>query len=100
MLGTPLGLWISFIVLVLTLLIFDLCVLNRRDHVIEVKESLKLSAFYLALGLLFGVWVWYTKGTQSMGEYYTGYLVEESLSLDNLFVMAVIFSYFAIPRRF
>ncbi|MDF2445272.1 MAG: integral rane protein TerC family [Moraxellaceae bacterium] len=96
-LGKPLWLWLVFLGTVLSLLAFDLGVLNRKDHVIGVKESLKLSAFYIAAGLLFGLYVWYQLGAVSAVNYYTGFLVEKSLSLDNVFVISLIFTFFAVP---
>ena len=97
-LGQPIWLWLSFIVIVLALLVFDLGVLHKKDHEIEVGESLKLSAFYISAGLLFGCWVWWYLGPVSGMEYFTGFLIEKSLSLDNVFVISLIFTYFAIPR--
>lgn len=97
--GKPVWIWLIFIGVVLTLLVLDLGVLNRRDHVIEVGESLKLSAFYIAVALLFGGWVWYSMGSEAGLQYYTGFFVEKSLSLDNVFVISLIFSYFAVPRE-
>ncbi|MBM5573376.1 TerC family protein [Deefgea sp. CFH1-16] len=97
-LGQPVWLWLSFIAIVLTLLIFDLGVLHKQDHEIGVRESLKLSAFYITAGLLFGGWVWWYLGSVSGMEYFTGFLIEKSLSLDNVFVISLIFTYFAIPR--
>jgi tellurite resistance protein TerC len=96
-LGKPVWLWLVFMGTVLSLLAFDLGVLNRKDHVIGVKESLKLSAFYIAAGLLFGLYVWYQLGAVSAVNYYTGFLVEKSLSLDNVFVISLIFTFFAVP---
>jgi tellurite resistance protein TerC len=92
--------WIVFFIIVIALLAFDLGVLNRTDHEIGIKESLWLSAFYIAIALLFGLGVWHYMGTQSAIEYYTGFLVEKSLSLDNVFVFALIFSFLAIPREY
>jgi tellurite resistance protein TerC len=97
-LGTPVWLWLVFMGVVLALLAFDLGVLNRRDHEIGVRESLKLSAFYLTAGLLFGLWVWWHRGAVAAVNYYTGFMVEESLSLDNIFVISLIFTYLGIPR--
>ncbi|WP_455171541.1 TerC family protein [Azospirillum largimobile] len=97
--GKPIWIWLVFVGVVLTLLVLDLGVLNRRDHVIEVGESLKLSAFYIAVALLFGGWVWYSMGSEAGLQYYTGFFVEKSLSLDNVFVISLIFSYFAVPRE-
>lgn len=97
-LGQPIWLWLSFIGIVLALLAFDLGVLHKEDHEIGVAESLKLSAFYITAGLLFGAWVWWYLGSVSGMEYFTGFLIEKSLSLDNVFVISLIFTYFAIPR--
>lgn len=96
-LGKDVWVWAIFIGFVGFLLVMDLFVLNRKDHVISFLESMRLSAFYIGLALLFGVWVWIDMGADSAIDYYTAYVVEESLSLDNLFVMSVIFSYFGIP---
>jgi tellurite resistance protein TerC len=85
---------------VAVLLALDLGVLHRKQHEIEVRESLVLSAFYIALGLAFGGWVWWIMGPTSAKEYVTGFVVEKSLAMDNVFVIAMIFSYFAIPRLY
>ncbi|XZG69860.1 TerC family protein [Chitinibacteraceae bacterium HSL-7] len=92
--------WIIFGVIVIALLVFDLGVLHKDDHEIGVAESLKLSAFYIAAGLSFGGYVWYTKGATAGMEYYTGFLVEKSLSMDNVFVISLIFTALAIPRQY
>ncbi|MEJ2793414.1 TerC family protein [Iodobacter sp. LRB] len=97
-LGQPVWLWLSFIAIVLALLFFDLGVLHKKDHEIGVGESLKLSAFYITAGILFGGWVWWYLGAVSGMQYFTGFLIEKSLSLDNVFVISLIFTYFAIPR--
>ncbi len=97
-LGTPLWLWFSFIAIVIALLVFDLGVLNKTDHEIGVAESLKLSALYISLGVGFGGFVWYQLGEQPAVEYLTAFVVEKTLALDNVFVIALIFSYFAVPR--
>jgi tellurite resistance protein TerC len=99
-LGKDVWLWLMFIGIVIALLVFDLGVLNRKDHEIEVKESLWLSAGYIAIALLFGAWVWWYMGPTSGMHYYTGFLIEKSLALDNVFVIALIFTYFAIPRMY
>jgi tellurite resistance protein TerC len=99
-LGHAAWFWLSFGAVVFTLLFVDLFVLNKKDHVIELKESLRLTAIYIALGLLFGLWVWYSDGSSQAADYYTVWLLEQSLSMDNLFVMSVIFSSFAIPREY
>ena len=99
-LGTATWLWLVFLAIVLALLVFDLGVLHRDQHEIEVRESLLLYGGYFSVGVLFGVWVWFELGAQSAIEFYTGFLVEQSLSMDNVFVMAMIFGFFAIPRRY
>lgn len=99
-LGKQAWVWLVFIGIVVTLLAFDLGVLHKDDHEIEVKESLLLSAGYISVALIFGAWVTWYFGAQSGMEYYTGFLIEKSLSMDNVFVIALIFSYFAIPRLY
>ena len=99
-LGTAVWLWLVFISVVIALLSFDLGVLHRDNHEIGVKESLWLSAGYISAGLLFGLWVWVQKGGDAGMDFYTGFLIEKSLSMDNVFVIALIFSYFAIPRQY
>ena len=99
-LGKPTWVWLAFVGLVAALLAFDLGVLHRDDHEIGVRESLLLSAGYIAVALIFGAWVWWYLGSTSGMEYYTGFLIEKSLSMDNVFVIALIFSYFAIPRQY
>ncbi len=96
-LGTPAWAWLAFLTIVVVLLAFDLGVLNKKDHVIGVKESLKLSALYLSAGLLFGLWVWFEMGSEKGMQFYTGFLIEKSLSLDNIFVISLIFATLAIP---
>ena len=99
-LGHAAWLWLSFVVIVVILLSLDLGVLHRDDREIEVKESLWLSAGYIGIAVIFGSWVWWYLGAQSGMEYFTGYLIEKSLSMDNVFVIALIFTYFAIPRQY
>lgn len=98
-LGTPVWLWLGFLGLVLGLLAFDLGILNKGSKEIGVRESLKLSALYIALGLGFGGFVWFQLGAGKGLEYVTAFLVEKSLALDNVFVIALIFGFFAIPRH-
>ncbi|KKB08931.1 TerC family protein [Devosia chinhatensis] len=98
-LGQPIWMWLGFLGLVIALLAFDLGVLHRDGQEIEVRESLLLSGFYIALGLAFGGFVWWQLGAQSGVEYLTGFVVEKSLAMDNVFVIAMIFGYLAIPRQ-
>lgn len=99
-LDKPLWMWGGFLGLVLALLIFDLFFLNRKDHEISVKESIRLSLFYVSLAILFGGWIWVDLGPESAYQYYTAWLLEQTLSLDNIFVMSLVFGYFNIPRRY
>jgi tellurite resistance protein TerC len=92
----PTAVWLGFTGLVLALLVLDLGVLNRRSHVLTLKEALSWSGALVALALLFGLFVFWREGTRSALEYYTGYLIELSLSVDNLFVFLLIFSYFGV----
>ena len=99
-LGKPLWMWLAFIGIVIVLLVLDLGVLHRKQREIEVRESLILSAFYIALGLAFGGWVWWYMGETAGIQYITGFVIEKSLAMDNVFVIAMIFAYFAIPRQY
>lgn len=99
-LGTPAWMWALFLSLVLGLLILDLGVLHKESKEIGVKESMWMSAFYIAMGLAFGGWIWFQSGQQPAIEYLTGFVVEKSLAMDNIFIIAMIFSYFAIPRQY
>jgi tellurite resistance protein TerC len=88
--------WLSFTGLVLALLVLDLGVLNRRSHVLTLKEALSWSGGVVVLALGFGLFMLWREGTQQALEYYTGYLIELSLSVDNLFVFLLIFTYFCV----
>lgn len=96
----PVWTWIAFVAAVGLILAFDLGVLHRKSHAIGVKESLGLSAFYIAIGLGFGGIIFWWMGGQAATEYLTGFVVEKSLAMDNIFVIAMIFSYFAIPAAY
>lgn len=99
-LGQAVWLWIVFVAVVVSLLSFDLGILHKKDREIGVTESLWLSGGYIAAAALFGGWLWWQLGSQRGIEYFTGYIIEKSLSMDNVFVIAMIFSFFAIPRQF
>ncbi|HEX8401003.1 MAG TPA: TerC family protein [Allosphingosinicella sp.] len=99
-LGTPLWMWLSFLGIVVTLLTLDLGVLHRKQREIGVRESLVLSSIYVSLGLAFGGWVWWSMGETAGMNYLTGFVIEKSLAMDNVFVIAMIFSYFGIPRLY
>lgn len=97
-LGAPVWMWLGFITIVILLLAFDLGVLHRHHKEIGIKESLLLSAFYITLGLAFSLFVWRSFGQEAAMNYVTGFLLEKTLAMDNVFVIAMIFSSFAIPR--
>ena len=99
-LGTPVWFWLSFIGIVIALTAFDLGILHKEDKEMGIGESLKLSAFYISIALAFGVWVWFQKGADLGLKYYTGFFIEKALSIDNVFVISLIFTYFAIPRKY
>lgn len=99
-LGTPTWMWLTFIATVIVLLALDLGILNRGNREIGVRRSLTLSAFYISLGLAFGGFVWWQMGAESAGLYLTAFIVEKTLAMDNVFVIAMIFTYFAIPRQY
>jgi tellurite resistance protein TerC len=88
--------WLGFTGLVVALLVLDLGVLNRRSHVLSFKEAISWSGGLVTIAHLFGLFVLWQEGTQPALEYYTGYLIELSLSVDNLFVFLLIFSYFGV----
>ena len=99
-LGTPAWFWLSFLGLVVALTAFDLGILHKEDREMGIGESLKLSAFYISVALLFGAWVWYARGPEPGMQYFTGFFIEKALSIDNVFVISLIFSYFAIPAKY
>ena len=99
-LGKPAWMWLGFFAIVAALLALDLGVLHRRPREIGVRESLLLSAGYMTLGLSFGGLVWWQLGETAGLQYLTGFIVEKSLALDNIFVIALIFGFFAIPRLY
>ena len=99
-LGTPVWFWMSFIGIVIALTAFDLGILHKEDREMGISESLKLSVFYISIAMLFGLWVWFQKGADMGMKYYTGFFIEKALSIDNVFVISLIFTYFAIPRMY
>ena len=92
--------WVAFNVFVLVMLAVDLGVLHRRAHEVALKEALVWSGIWIALALLFALGVYSWDGPQSALEFLTGYLIEKSLSVDNIFVFVLIFSYFKVPARY
>lgn len=92
--------WMFFILIVFVLIFLDLGVFNRKDHIMGTKESILYSLFYFSIGMLFGVFIWHEYGNEGAAEYYTGFLIEKTLSLDNIFLISIIFSYFQIPKKY
>ncbi|MFC1931376.1 TerC family protein [Chloroflexota bacterium] len=92
-------LWILFGVIFVVALSLDLFIFQRKTHVIPVKEALKLVTFWVSLALAFAVVLYFVKGPEKGAEFITAYLIEYSLSVDNLFVFLAIFTYFAVPRE-
>ncbi|WP_066558167.1 TerC family protein [Croceicoccus bisphenolivorans] len=99
-LGTPAWFWLAFLGIVAALTAFDLGILHKEDREMGIGESLKLTAFYIGIALLFGGWVWYAKGGEAGMQYYTGFFIEKALSIDNVFVISLIFTFFAIPAKY
>lgn len=98
--GDTVTMWGIFISLVGALLALDLGVFHKEDREIAFKESLIMSSFYLLIALIFGLWVWYIKGLTGFSEYMTGFLIEKSLALDNIFLISLIFTSLSIPSKY
>ena len=99
-LDVPIWLWLGLVGTIVVMLIVDLLLVHRTAHVITIREAAIESAVWISLGLAFGVVLLVGQGAQAGGEYYAGFLIEKSLSIDNVFVWAVIFSFFAVPREY
>jgi tellurite resistance protein TerC len=95
-----LWLWVGFNAFILAMLALDLGVFHRRSHVVTVREALTWTGVWVALALVFNAGLWHFAGGARALEFFTGYVIEKSLSVDNVFVFALLFSYFAVPRRF
>jgi tellurite resistance protein TerC len=91
--------WIAFTALILGILALDLGVFHRKPAVIPIREALWMAAGYIVLALLFNVWVYYSSGYTQAIQFLTGYFVEKALSMDNIMVFVVIFSYFQVPAQ-
>ncbi len=96
----PLTWWVAFNAFVIAMLALDLGVFHRKAHEVRMKEALGWSAVWIAMAMVFNVWVWFQLGPQKGTEFLTGYLIEKSLSVDNVFVFAVLFTYFGIPAQY
>ena len=100
MLGETAWLWIGFNLFVLLMLALDLGVFHRKAHEVSIREALIWSIVWVTLALLFNVGVYYYAGSQKALEFLTGYLIEKSLSVDNIFVFLMIFTYFRVPSLY
>lgn len=89
--------WVGFLALVAVLMAFDLGLFNRESKHIDAKKAIRMTIVWISIAVLFGIFVLFTLGTDKAIEFYTGYIVEESMSIDNLFVFILIFSFFKIP---
>lgn len=98
--GEAAWLWLAFAGIVVGLLVFDIGVLNKDDHVIGLHESILLSSGYIGVALLFGAGVWWRLGELSGAAYFTGYLIEKLLSIDNVYVISLVFTSLAIPAQY
>jgi len=93
-------LWVGFHLFVFAMLALDLGVFHRKAHVVSFRESLTWTVVWISLALLFNLGIWHFRGEQPALEFLTGYLIEYSLSMDNVFVFALIFSYFGVPQEY
>ena len=92
--------WAAFVAFIVAMLLVDLFVLHRDAHEVSLREAAFWSVVWVAMGLAFGALVWAWKGPDAGGEYLAGYLIERALSIDNIFVFALIFSYFGVPAAY
>ena len=93
-------LWSIFNVFIVAMLVVDLIVLHKEDEPVSIKEALYWTGLWIVLALIFGIGVYYYMGSQTALDYYTGYLIEKSLSVDNIFVFLLVFTYFKVPDEF
>ena len=99
-LSVGVGWWVALLAVIAALLLVDLLVVHKVSHEISIREAAIESAVWISIGLSFGLVVWWGFGGGAAGEYYSGYLIEKSLSVDNVFVWALILSYFQVPPRY
>jgi len=99
MLGTPIHVWVVFAIVIAAALVLDLGVFHRKSKKVSLRVALIESAAWIVLSLLFAVYVHFSRGTQAGVAFLTGYLVEKSLSVDNIFVFVLIFRAFQVPER-
>ena len=99
MMGTPMHVWVIFGIAIIVALVLDLGVFHREAHTVQLKEALIESTAWISVALLFNLWLYVSRGPQAGVEFLTGYLVEKSLSVDNIFVFLLIFQAFRIPPK-
>ena len=99
MMGTPIHIWVIFGIAILVALVLDLGVFHRKAHTVQLKEALIESAVWISIALLFNLWLYFSRGPLAGVEFFTAYLVEKSLSVDNIFVFLLIFQAFKIPPK-
>lgn len=92
--------WVIFNIFFISMLVMDLFVFEKKAHTVKVKEALLLTAFWISLSLLFNVLIYFWRGHDAALKYFTGYLLEYSLSVDNIFVFLLIFTYFKVPNQY
>lgn len=92
--------WFVFFTIITALIVLDLGIFNKKDEIISPQKSVKLTIAYLIIGLVFGIYIYFDLGKESAAEYYTGFLIEKTLSLDNIFLISVIFSALSIPQKY
>ncbi len=97
MTDVPVFWWVAFNAFVIVMLSLDLGVFHRKAHTVSIKEALLWSAVWITLALAFNTWVYFEMGWLKATEFFTGYVVEKSLSVDNLFIIAVLFTFFGVP---
>ena len=92
--------WLAFAGIITFMLVLDLGVFHKKSHKVSIKESLAWTAVWICLAMMFNAWVYHKMGQQKGLEFLTGYVIEKSLSVDNIFVISLIFSYFRVPAQF
>ncbi|HEX3126701.1 MAG TPA: TerC family protein [Thermoanaerobaculia bacterium] len=97
---TSIWLWVGFNAFILAMLALDLGVFHRKAHEVSVREATVWSAVWIALAMIFNVFVYFTRGAEQGIHFFTGYVIEKSLSVDNIFVIALIFGFFAVPKLY
>ncbi len=92
--------WVAFLAIIGFMLVLDLGVFHKKSHKVSIKESLAWTGVWISLAMLFNAWVYYKMGPQKGIEFFTGYIIEKALSVDNIFVISLIFTYFRVPSQY